>query len=321
MIKDILFWEKFRPTNLRQIVLLPRIEKFIKDGIKTNVIFYGHMGTGKSSLVRILLKNKSFKYLNASLNNGVDVLRDELYDFCTSRQSLFSGDNDDKLKYVYLDEFDNSTTAFQEAFKAFIEEYDKGVRFVVTMNHIENVIPEIRSRFNLINFDPINEDEVNFLKSGYSNYLKQIVKYLNKVDGFELNDDIIKNVINKNFPDLRSSVQDIQQIYITNDKKIFLNSDENYLYIHQYMTNGKNDVIENFDFVENNFSDKPLDLLKSLGRPFIKYLMKTKPYILNNKGFLIIKTTKEHNEMYNKNIIDPIVHLTNYVNELKKIIN
>jgi Cdc6-like AAA superfamily ATPase len=48
MIKDILFWEKFRPTNLRQIVLLPRIEKFIKDGIKTNVIFYGHMGTGKS---------------------------------------------------------------------------------------------------------------------------------------------------------------------------------------------------------------------------------------------------------------------------------
>jgi hypothetical protein len=49
--------------------------------------------------------------------------------------------------------------------------------------------------------------------------------------------------------------------------------------------------------------------------------METKPDILDSKGFLIIKTTKEHNEMYNKDIIDPIVHLVNYVNELKKIIN
>ena len=117
MIKDVLFWEKFRPQRIEQIILLPRIKKFINDGIQTNILLHGHMGTGKSSLIRILLKDKSFKKINASLNNGVDLLREELFEYCTSRISPFNKSND-KMKYVYLEEFDRSTSAFQEAFKS-----------------------------------------------------------------------------------------------------------------------------------------------------------------------------------------------------------
>ena len=102
MIKDVLFWERFRPKNINQIILLPRIKKFLGDGIKTNVLIHGHSGTGKSTLVRNLLVDKTHKQINASLNNGVDLLREELYDFCTSRPSPFNK-SEDKMKYVPAD--------------------------------------------------------------------------------------------------------------------------------------------------------------------------------------------------------------------------
>jgi len=319
MLKDLLFWEKFRPQNFKQIVLLPRIKNFISDGIKTNLLLHGYMGTGKSSLIRILLKDKNYKYINASLNNGIDVLREDLYDFCTSRPSPFIKSTD-TMKYVYLDEFDNTTSQFQEAFKAFIEEYNDKVRFIITMNHIENVIPEILSRFNKIDFDPKNDDEIKYLKNGYFKYLKSISNYLNKKDNFKIDDNIIKKIINKNFPDLRSCVQDIQEYFITKNDNIYSNIEKDFLYIHNYIMNGKNDTLENFDFVDRNFNENPLTLLKAMGRPFIKYLIDNHIDIFKNKGFSIIKVSKEHNETFSNQTVDPIVHLTNYINEIKKII-
>jgi DNA polymerase III delta prime subunit len=315
MIKDILFWEKFRPNQINKMILLPRIKKFLGDGIQTNILLHGYMGTGKSTLIRILLKDKVYKHINASLQNGVDLLREELYDFCVSRSSPFIK-TDDKFKYIYLEEFDKSTPAFQDAFKAFIEEFDSKVRFIITMNHIENVIPEIKSRFNIVNFTPQSTDEKTFLKNGYFKYLKSICLYLD----FDLDNDIIRKIINKNFPDLRSSVQIIQEIYITGDTEIYKNINNND-FVYKYILNNENDPIKNYNFVDNNFSDNPVELLKTLSRPFIEFLIEHKKEIFEKKGFLLIKLSKEHNETYNNQMVDPIIHLSNYLNELKKIIN
>ena len=46
-MKDRLFWEKYRPKKLEGVILLPRIRKFVQDGIKTNILFHGTPGTGK----------------------------------------------------------------------------------------------------------------------------------------------------------------------------------------------------------------------------------------------------------------------------------
>jgi len=51
---------------MEDIILLPRIRKIFSNGIKQNVILYGHYGTGKTSLARILIgkysKDKAFKF-------------------------------------------------------------------------------------------------------------------------------------------------------------------------------------------------------------------------------------------------------------------
>ena len=74
-LKELLFWEKYRPKNQKNMILLPRIESIINDGIVDNKIFYGSPGTGKSTLANILAKENSFIKINASKDNGVDVLR------------------------------------------------------------------------------------------------------------------------------------------------------------------------------------------------------------------------------------------------------
>ena len=60
MIQDLLFWRKYRPKKLNGMVLLPRIKEYFQDGFKQNVILHGPPGTGKSTLVEILLKDKNY---------------------------------------------------------------------------------------------------------------------------------------------------------------------------------------------------------------------------------------------------------------------
>ena len=85
-VNQLLLWEKWRPKSIEDIVLLPRIRKNFENGINGNYIFYGHYGTGKTSLARILIgkytKDKPFLELNSSLFTSIDVLRTQIEDFC-----------------------------------------------------------------------------------------------------------------------------------------------------------------------------------------------------------------------------------------------
>ena len=140
-VNNLLLWEKWRPKNLDDLILLPRIQNHFKDGVNQNFIFYGHYGTGKTSLARILIgkytKDKPFLELNSSLFTSIDVLRNEIEDFCKFTP-MMSTDSD--IKYIFLDEFERVSSQFQDAFKAFIEKYNKNVRFIITTNHINKIL-------------------------------------------------------------------------------------------------------------------------------------------------------------------------------------
>jgi predicted AAA+ superfamily ATPase len=70
-----------------------------------------------------------------------------------------------KKKYIFLDEFERVSIQFQDAFKAFIEKYNKNVRFIITTNHINKISDGIKSRIPQINFDYQNLNEEKFLKN------------------------------------------------------------------------------------------------------------------------------------------------------------
>ena len=164
-MNQLLLLEKWRPKSIEDIVLLPRIRKNFENGINGNYIFYGHYGTGKTSLARILIgkytKDKPFLELNSSLFTSIDVLRTQIEDFCKYTPMM---ETDSDIKYIFLDEFERVSSQFQDAFKAFIEKYNRNVRFIITTNHINKISDGIKSRIPQINFDCIDVEEERFLK-------------------------------------------------------------------------------------------------------------------------------------------------------------
>lgn len=72
--------------------------------------------------------------LNASDDRGIDVVRQQIKDFASSRKLFSSG-----LKLVVLDEADAMTRIAQFALRRVIEKYTKSTRFCLLCNYINKV--------------------------------------------------------------------------------------------------------------------------------------------------------------------------------------
>ena len=317
-MKDRLFWEKYRPKKLESMILLPRIRKFVQEGIQTNILFYGTPGTGKSTLARILVEDTNCLKINCKKDRTIDVVRNKVDEFC-SKYGIFAKrttDGELKLKTILLEEFDGAATGFQDALNDVIEEYEKHVRFIATVNNLNKISKPMQSRFNCISFEPLNQKERDYLHSMYIKYILSIAKNVN----FEILEQQVEKIVNIKFPDLRAAIQLFQEVTITNDFEIITMSNSAYDEIYAFILNANNDLTENYYYVLNNYRDKADELLNILGRPFVQYLMTNKNELFLDKGKELIMLQKEYNAEYN-NTLDPELHLISFVTKLKELMN
>lgn len=113
-----------------------------------NMLFYGNSGIGKTTVVNIIINylyGNDFEYvkkINVSQNNGIDMVRDELLNFCMI--------NFDKQKHpfktIILDEFDQLTIDAQSALKVIMEDYHENIRFLLVCNYENKILQAIKSR-------------------------------------------------------------------------------------------------------------------------------------------------------------------------------
>jgi len=276
-IKSLILWEKWRPRTLDDIILLPRIRKQFESGVSQHYIFYGHWGTGKTSLARILIgkysKDKPFMEVNCSEETSIDFLRDEISTFCKTKP-MFEGDSD--IKYVFLDEFERVSSNFQDAFKAFIEKYNDKVRFIITTNHIEKIGSGLKSRIKTINFDCQSLDEERFLKK---EFFMRIQKTILPKEEKEISKEDLVRIVSKKFPDFRSILVEIQDFLETGNSEITGNI-SNKIKIELYNTifDKKIDYNKTYHFLMNTFGPEKIDqMIKLLGRPFVEYVIEKNP--------------------------------------------
>jgi len=271
-VNNLLLWHKWRPKKIEDIVLLPRIRKQFENGITQHYIFHGHHGTGKTSLAKILIgvydKSVPCLEVNCSLDTSIEVLRDEVDKFCRYSSIM---ETNSGMKYVYLDEFERVSKNFQDGFKAFIEKYNDNVRFIMGTNHIDKITPELKSRIKMIDFNCRNVEEEKFMKVEFYKRVKDLI--IPKEDK-EITKDILVNIINKRFPDLRNILVEVQDYLevgvdenitsnISNKLKIDL---YNLIYDKSKMYN------ETYHFLMDNFGPEKINsLIEVLGRPFINW--------------------------------------------------
>lgn len=202
--------ERYRPKHIKDMVLPKDFMKFFKniidncgdEGIPNLLLSSPTPGTGKSSISFAIVNdlNADFLYINNSSENSVDVLRSQIAGFASTMS--FNGGK----KIVILDEVDGSTPQFQRALRAFIEEYDKSCRFILTCNNIGRIIEPLRQgRTMVFDFD------MGKYKDELVPKITERIKGILKHEGVEFVDDVIEKIVLKTFPSLRKAIAFCQQ--------------------------------------------------------------------------------------------------------------
>lgn len=319
MAVNLLLWEKWRPKKIEDLILLPRIRKHFENGVNQHYIFYGHWGTGKTSLSRILIgkysKETPFMEVNCSEETSIDFLREEISTFCRTKP-MFS---DSDVKYVFLDEFERVSAQFQDAFKAFIEKYnDRGVIFILTTNHIEKIGGGLKSRIKMLNFDCESVEEERYLKKEFFNRIKSVIL---PAEGKDVPKEELIRIVTKRFPDFRNTLVELQDYLETGTSSIsgnISNKVKQELYDVLFNTDTNYDKI--YHFLMGTFGAEKIDqMIKILGRPLVDYVVNNYPDKVD-KLFECNYIITDYSSKLDSNTTDPLILGMTIVGKLKELL-
>ncbi|KAF9106274.1 hypothetical protein BGX29_009923 [Mortierella sp. GBA35] len=165
---DTLPWvEKYRPVTLDDLVshkdITSTIERFIDENRLPHMLLYGPPGTGKTSTILACARKlygpmwKSMTMeLNASDDRGIDVVREQIKNFASTKKIFSSG-----FKLIILDEADMMTQTAQNALRRVVEKYTRNVRFCIICNYVSKIIPALQSRCTRFRFGPLELSQVD----------------------------------------------------------------------------------------------------------------------------------------------------------------
>ncbi len=272
-LSSYLWTEKYRPDSIKGIILpasvKTKLSRFLTDGEIANLLLYSNSpGTGKTTTAKALCNDlgADFLYINASKDGNIDTLRSEISKFATVKS--LTG----KPKVVILDESEGTTPSFQAALRAFIEEFNKSCRFILTCNYVTKLIEPLRSRCG-------TQIDFNFMDKKVQEEMKP--KILKRLIGILENENVtykeetLQKIVNTYYPDIRKMIGTLQDFSLNsndiNDSIFESQKIESELY--QYIL--ENNLTEARKFViEKNYNYT--ELYSEFFRTFVPMLAKDK---------------------------------------------
>lgn len=206
---DLPWIEKYRPSSLDEIAghadILATINKFIDDNSVPHLLFHGPPGTGKTSTIlaiaRKLYGNKFSSMvleLNASDDRGIDVVREQIKTFASTRQMFASSG----FKLIILDESDAMTNAAQNALRTIVEKYTANTRFCLICNYTHKLTPALQSRTTRFRFGPLAEAAVVAR-------MREVIE----IEGIDITDDAVNSLVEISRGDMRKALNVLQSVH------------------------------------------------------------------------------------------------------------
>lgn len=105
--------------------------------------------------------------LNASDDRGIDVVREQIKTFASTKQifnvAASSSTSMASYKLIILDEADAMTSTAQMALRRIMEKYTANTRFCVIANYTHKLSPALLSRCTRFRFSPLKEKDIRVL--------------------------------------------------------------------------------------------------------------------------------------------------------------
>ncbi|KAF6834658.1 replication factor C [Colletotrichum plurivorum] len=178
--EDSLPWvEKYRPVSLADVSghqdILATINKFVDSNRLPHLLLYGPPGTGKTSTILALARRiygaenmrQMVLELNASDDRGIDVVREQIKTFASTKQIFTLGPAKSggmaSYKLIILDEADAMTNTAQMALRRIMEKYTVNTRFCIIANYSHKLSPALLSRCTRFRFSPLKERDIRVL--------------------------------------------------------------------------------------------------------------------------------------------------------------
>jgi DNA polymerase III delta prime subunit len=198
-----LWVEKYRPKDLDGYVFKDehqrsQIESWIRDSSIPHLLFSGSAGVGKTTMAKILIEQLGVQHADVLYANGSKEARkiewvDKLISFC---QTMAFGD----FKIVLIDEADYmNPVSVQPALRNLMEEYHEHVRFILTCNYPNKILPPIHSRCIPLKIE--KTDIVEFTARAATILVSENVD-------FDI--DVLDSYVKSSYPDLRKCINALQ---------------------------------------------------------------------------------------------------------------
>jgi DNA polymerase III delta prime subunit len=198
-----LWTEKYRPSTVDEYVFVDQnqrdqVESWIREGSIPHIMLSGSAGVGKTTLAKLLIRSLEIEEYDVMWANGSKEARkiewmDRLISFC---QTMPFG----RMKIVLIDEADYMNPhSVQPALRNLMEQYADSVRFILTCNYPNRIIPAIHSRCQGFHISKIDHTE----------FTARVATVLVS-EAVEFDLDTLDSYVKATYPDLRKCLNLVQ---------------------------------------------------------------------------------------------------------------
>ena len=294
--------EKYRPNQFDDIVLDPLNRTFFRNIIEknhfSNLLFYGPPGTGKTTTIINLIneyqdrwsrRNKeSVIHLNASDERGIDIIRTQIHQFVKSKHIFEVG-----MKFVILDEVDYMTKTAQQALKTLLQTCKLDVRFCLICNYISKIDESLQAEFICVRFNQLPNAEIH-----------QFIRTIAQKEAIVLSDDKIDMIREMHQSDIRSMINFLQSMCVSDDTSIKMIQAKDWDLIHKKMVGRapKEEVLR----IISDLSVRYNVHLKNIMHQYLNYVIRKHPALISSELLDVAEKIVHATDDF------PIQHLLSY---------